>query len=275
MALGPVEIYRYLPKTNCGECGHPSCLAFATALVRFGESLAKCPYVDQKDVPVIEDRLRAHYDSPGRSPKVKEDIAGDTLREKIKDHDFGAIHAGLGLEYLNENGEDTLLIPYFDTRVALTRKAAESLDGSELDPWDEVLVYNYVFFSGSEPPSGKWVGLESFPNSVSKRAALEEVCHAPIAKGFGGRAHELERVAKKLGGERVTDGHNADLAFRFHALPRVPLLLLFWDEAKDEGFDAQARVLYDEGAMEYFDLECLIFCAEKLTQRLLGSHGHH
>ncbi len=26
-------------------------------------------------------------------------------------------------------------------------------------------------------------------------------------------------------------GHNADLAFRFLPLPRVPLLLLCWDEA--------------------------------------------
>lgn len=32
-----LEIYKYLPKTNCGACGVPTCLAFALKLI--GKSL--------------------------------------------------------------------------------------------------------------------------------------------------------------------------------------------------------------------------------------------
>ena len=32
MALSGVEIFKYLPKTNCKKCGHPTCLAFAMKL---------------------------------------------------------------------------------------------------------------------------------------------------------------------------------------------------------------------------------------------------
>ena len=32
MALTGIEIFKKLPKTNCGECGVPTCLAFAMKL---------------------------------------------------------------------------------------------------------------------------------------------------------------------------------------------------------------------------------------------------
>ena len=32
MALTGIEIFKMLPKTNCKECGFPTCLAFAMAL---------------------------------------------------------------------------------------------------------------------------------------------------------------------------------------------------------------------------------------------------
>jgi hypothetical protein len=49
----------------------------------------------------------------------------------------------------------------------------------------------------------------------------------------------------------------------------MPLLLLFWDEEKDEGFDAGAKVLFDGSALEYLDLEGLTFVAEKLADKLI------
>jgi acetyl-CoA decarbonylase/synthase complex subunit gamma len=48
MALTGLEIYKLLPKTNCKECGFPTCLAFAMKLSQKGTELAKCPYVDDE-----------------------------------------------------------------------------------------------------------------------------------------------------------------------------------------------------------------------------------
>ncbi|HIJ00624.1 MAG TPA: acetyl-CoA decarbonylase/synthase complex subunit gamma, partial [Candidatus Methanomethylophilaceae archaeon] len=42
-----IEFFKYLPKTNCGECGQPTCLAFAMQLANQKASLDLCPYVDQ------------------------------------------------------------------------------------------------------------------------------------------------------------------------------------------------------------------------------------
>lgn len=45
MALTGLEIYKQLPKKNCGECGVPTCLAFAMALASGKASLDTCPHV--------------------------------------------------------------------------------------------------------------------------------------------------------------------------------------------------------------------------------------
>jgi acetyl-CoA decarbonylase/synthase complex subunit gamma len=48
MALTGIEIFKLLPKTNCGECGVPTCLAFAMNLAAGKAELNKCPYVSEE-----------------------------------------------------------------------------------------------------------------------------------------------------------------------------------------------------------------------------------
>jgi len=45
MALTGIQIFKLLPKTNCGECGVPTCLAFAMNLAAGKAELDSCPYV--------------------------------------------------------------------------------------------------------------------------------------------------------------------------------------------------------------------------------------
>ena len=45
MGLTGLDIFKHLPKTNCKECGFPTCLAFAMALANGKTSLDLCPYV--------------------------------------------------------------------------------------------------------------------------------------------------------------------------------------------------------------------------------------
>ncbi len=41
--ISPTEIYKYLPRTNCGECGETTCMAFAVKLVNREAFLQQCP----------------------------------------------------------------------------------------------------------------------------------------------------------------------------------------------------------------------------------------
>ncbi|MEW6069415.1 MAG: acetyl-CoA decarbonylase/synthase complex subunit gamma [Candidatus Thermoplasmatota archaeon] len=48
MPLTALEIYKHLPKKNCGECGVPTCLAFAMQLASMKVQLDKCPYASEE-----------------------------------------------------------------------------------------------------------------------------------------------------------------------------------------------------------------------------------
>ena len=54
MALTGLDIYKQLPKKNCGECGPPTCLAFAMALAGGKASLDSCPYVTYEARAALE-----------------------------------------------------------------------------------------------------------------------------------------------------------------------------------------------------------------------------
>lgn len=47
MALSGLEIYKLLPRTNCKECGYPTCLAFGMKLAAKQADLSACPYVSE------------------------------------------------------------------------------------------------------------------------------------------------------------------------------------------------------------------------------------
>ncbi len=48
MALTALQIYKHLPKTNCGDCSSPTCLAFAMQLAGKKASLDACPHVSDE-----------------------------------------------------------------------------------------------------------------------------------------------------------------------------------------------------------------------------------
>ncbi|MFH1382501.1 MAG: acetyl-CoA decarbonylase/synthase complex subunit gamma [Chloroflexota bacterium] len=48
MPLTGIQIFKLLPKTNCGQCGVPTCLAFAMNLAAGKAELTACPHVSEE-----------------------------------------------------------------------------------------------------------------------------------------------------------------------------------------------------------------------------------
>jgi acetyl-CoA decarbonylase/synthase complex subunit gamma len=55
MAITGIEIFKLLPKTNCGECGVPTCLAFAMSLAAGKSELSRCPYLSEESRNKLEE----------------------------------------------------------------------------------------------------------------------------------------------------------------------------------------------------------------------------
>jgi len=111
MALSGIQIYKLLPKTNCRDCGFPTCLAFAMKLAAKQVDLALCPHVSEESqaelsesaappIRLIELSSNGHevkagnevvlfrhektfYNMPGIFIRIRDDEPADQINEKV------------------------------------------------------------------------------------------------------------------------------------------------------------------------------------------------
>ncbi len=157
----------------------------------------------------------------------------------------------------------------FNTKVLISNDRIVKADGREPTRWEQVFLYNHIAQGGKASPTGRWKNLREFPNTVSKIKSMEKHVEKPLAEMFAGKVEELRKRALEAGGTDMTGSFgNADLAVRFQALPKVPVMLVFWDADPKDGMDAEAKLLFDETIIQHLDIESIIFLSERLYQML-------
>lgn len=272
MALSVVSLYRdVLPRTNCGDCGYSTCMAFAASVVADRHPLAGCPHLSLEILARCQPELDEQY---ARNRWTRRDQQQDALvfaRERASKIETGGLPARLGGEPAKgPDGGLEVRLPYWGGKVVITEMGIADADGKELSRLEQTFLYNHVAMGGNRVPTGKWIGFEEIPNTVSKQKSMRSNIIEPLVKAFSGRLDTLAEKALKAGGENRTGGeHNADLAFYFKPLPRVPLMLLFWDAAEDDGMEAAAKILMDETISGHLDIESMLFLCEHLVGLLL------
>ncbi|MDP6782628.1 MAG: acetyl-CoA decarbonylase/synthase complex subunit gamma [Dehalococcoidia bacterium] len=58
MSMTGVQIYKFLPKTNCKKCGFPTCLAFAMKVAQKSIAITDCPDLSEESTLALESAAR-------------------------------------------------------------------------------------------------------------------------------------------------------------------------------------------------------------------------
>ena len=268
--MTPHAFLKYTPKTNCGKCGYPACLAFAVAVTKSGENADKCPDLDPAYHAEFAPDTQGQV-MEGRTASSMEDARDmalvANLKGKIQDLDFQALAPKLGATW-SPSRPDELLLEYLGRPVRVGKQELLMDDESPVDPRDQILLYNYVFFGGGRIPENIWIGLESLPNSISKVRTLATYCEERIARRFSGRPQVLAALCSRLGCLPGPEDQSCSVGLIIPVLPHLPQYLLFWDEEPEDGFEAKVKVLFDHHVLDFLDLESLVFAAERLADRL-------
>jgi acetyl-CoA decarbonylase/synthase complex subunit gamma len=106
----PLEVYQLLPKTNCGECGEPTCMAFASKLINRDAKLEDC------------------------IPLVKEDEEGYNKLAELLAPEVKEITIGVGERAVKIGGDDVLYrhqLTFFNP-TALFYDVWDTMDMDEL-----------------------------------------------------------------------------------------------------------------------------------------------
>ena len=75
MALKGLDIFKLTPKTNCKECGNPTCMAFAMKVAQGAIPIDKCPHMSEEALAALSDATAP----PMKSLKVGTGAAEHTL----------------------------------------------------------------------------------------------------------------------------------------------------------------------------------------------------
>lgn len=265
MAYKVLDILKDLPGTNCRECGKTGCFAFATGVYLDGAPLAGCPHLAPEKLAAMEAKLSEGRAAGGAKKDASHVQALVFLKKKIAEMDFRAMAGNCGAEYL-PGPPEALALELFGKRHIVAADDVKAVDGVDPTVWVKVFLYIYVTRASGAAAGNRWIAYRELPNTVSKEKTYEKTA-SEIADHFGNDSDAIDRAARALGGERREFG-STDGAWFFKALPRVPILLLYWKGGEE--FGARTSVLLDAGVLDYLDQEAIVFMCEAFVKLMTG-----
>lgn len=129
-----------------------------------------------------------------------------------------------------------------------------------------IVLAHYLLLGGGGEPAGRFVPYRELPGGQDFARNLAVTVEGRLSQRFAGAPDALARAATVLAGEPTDPGVSCDGAYAFPALPRLPMMLTFYDQ--DEDFPAEAKVFYDANATSFLDLECLAVLGSILASEL-------
>lgn len=265
MAYKVLDILKDLPGTNCRDCGKAGCFAFATGVYLDGFPLAKCPHLPPEKLAAMEGKLAEARGAGDGRKEAAHVQALAYLKNKIAGMDFTAMAEKSGASYL-PGPPVALRVPFLGVPHEVTADDVKALSGPEPTVWIKVFLYIYATRANGNAAAGRWVAYRELPNTVSKEKTFEKVA-GEVAAHFGEEFSKLDAAAAALGGERVSFG-STDGAWLFTALPKVPLMLLYWRGSEE--FGSRTSILLDGGVLDYLDQEAIVFLAEAFVKTMTG-----
>jgi hypothetical protein len=234
--MNPLEVYKKLPRKNCGKCSAGTCMAFAVQFLRRFVPSSECTELDEQGRQEIDAMITDAGDWKERR------LQG--LFNEISGANFSDVAGGIGASAEN----DSLKIRYMGKDVVVTPSAFRE----ELTVEDKLLVLMYIKNAGRSPLSGKWVAFRDLKDGLIRADSFHEAC-------------ELSFLQKLYAlGARDVPGFSAKHSIVVHPLPKIPFLVLLWPG--DEEFAADCKVLFDSTVTEFIDVEALLYLGIALVR---------
>jgi len=249
--MNPLEIYKRLPRLNCGECPAGTCMALAVRLAGDEASLSECVKLNEGARTELGRLLSSSERGDWKERYLEE------LLDGIARMNLSKVAEGIGADYK----EGVLSIRYMGKTVRVSNSGIET----DLDIWDKLLILIYIRNAGKKEPSGKWTAFRDLKDGSVKASGFSAVCEKPIARIFDADSEGLIKVLELLGAKRV-DGYSTQYSYILHPLPRIPFLILLWPG--DEDFGSTCSVLLDGTATDHLDVEALTYLGEALVRAI-------
>lgn len=235
-----LDILKLLDRSNCRECGVPTCLAFAAAVAQGQRALSDCPHVEAEVVDRFED-LTASRQADDTSRDVSE-VRG-TIEQLVRDVarvDYSDAAERLGGALKG----DCLAVPCLG-RIFELDEGGQLHAQCHVNQWVHAPLLEYVIFGVGKDPQGDWVHFNELQGTASWVPFFAHRCEGAIKRIVDDYHDLFFDIMSLFEAEppNISDDLEADWALVIYPLPKVPLLICYW-KAEDE-FPSKLSVLYD------------------------------
>jgi len=249
--MNALELYKKLPKKNCGECRQKKCLPFALSLIMGEAELSECPHLTEDAVNDLKKTI-VHSD-------WREDLIL-RLRKDIRDIDFSDVASHIGAELKGR----ALMLKCMG-REFMIGPCGEVTTNGFITPWIKILLLHYIKTGGRANFSGKWVSFSELKSGMVKASSFTRDCEERLREMLD---KDLQKVTQLLSGfgAGTRDDFPTKHAWHILLLPKMPVVILYWPA--DIEFGSKVKVLFDSTADKFLDVESIIFLVEGLVNNI-------
>jgi len=260
----PLEIYKFLPKSNCGKCRITTCLAFAAAVIKQEKRLADCPCLDQGTISRYKDKI----DRPPNMEGIQEEQLKE-LKKKISKIDICSRAELLGAR---NNGE-TIVIKCLGKDFEIDAHG-NVVSECHTHAWFSLPLLDYILFSKGEDIAGRWVPFRELEHGRTWNPLFEKRCEKPLKKIADTHNELFEDVVSMFSGTSSFNNFDSDISVVLYPFPRVPILICYWKPEED--MESQLYCFFDDTAEKNLSIESLFTLGTGLVrmfERIMHRHS--
>lgn len=228
-----MEVLKATPKTNCGECGVPACMAFSALVAQGQKAATDCPYIDPAFVKSVSAENKEEPDAAAEAVDVLTE-----LQSQIRGVDFGEASKRLGAPLVNGR-----LVVHCLGRAFEVDDTGGLHSMCHVNPWVHGPILHYVIHGRGAKPTGEWAAYKSLAGAVSWNRFFEHRCSGALHRLCDDYGDALFDLLSVFGSEDGADRADADRAAMLYPLPGLPCLVRYWQA--DGEFDSRLTLLFD------------------------------
>jgi hypothetical protein len=258
------EIFKLLDKSNCGNCGEKTCLAFAGAVFKGQRQIGECPRLD----PSIIGRYAERGPSPG-VPEPEGAAHFRKLRGEIAGIDLAAAAERLG----GRTTEGRLTLKVLGKDFSVDARGNFYAD-IHVNPWVAIPFLTYILYGEGAAPAGRWVSFRELKEGRERYPLFHKRCEEALQQVADAYPALFDDMVHLFGGRQVERHFKSDISVVLRPLPRVPLMVCYWRPEEEMG--STLNVFFDETADRNLDIGGLFALGAGLAQmfsRIALRHG--
>ncbi len=196
------------------------------------------------------------------------DAALEKALEEMKDIVPYAVASKSGCDF--DGGR--FRIPFFN-RVFLVSHPDVGVDeegsGAKVPQYIEIILLHYLLQADGTALADQWIAYRQLPGANLFERRFQQMAMIPLRRIFGDDVEAFRRAGEAVGGDPMS--RTGDAAFRFRALPRVPMGCIFYQG--EEGIPSSINLLFDASAPNYLPTEDLSLLGVYLVGALRKAKG--